>query len=390
MVRAAGSSVLFVSHWASRSGASIALLRFLRWFKTNGNRPFSILLPSDGELTPAFTELAETWSIDRGRGRPGRLPTSVLNRVGLGAWAQRYETADIRRFAARCSPGLIYVNSIASTHAINLLGLQVPILTHVHELEYWFRLTAGPALTGLLAQTRQFIACSNAVKENLIRKHGIAPDSIETIHESIPIDQIRAERKRQEVFEELRVPEGAAIVIGGGTDSWRKGADLFLQLACLVCKQHSDVYFVWVGGSRDDLWRIDHDVHLAGLRDKVRLTGMVARVSDYFAAADVFVLTSREDPYPLVCLEAAALEKPIVCFDNAGGMPEFVESDCGFIVPYLDIAAMADRVAFLLHSSEYRLRMGAAARRKVEHRHDISVAGPRIMEIIDRAIRPRG
>jgi glycosyltransferase involved in cell wall biosynthesis len=85
-------------------------------------------------------------------------------------------------------------------------------------------------------------------------------------------------------------------------------------------------------------------------------------------------------------LEAAALEKPIICFAGAGGMPEFVEDDCGFVVPYLDITAMAERVACLLDSPECRLKMGEAACRKVAQRHDISVAAPRIMEIIERTI----
>jgi glycosyltransferase involved in cell wall biosynthesis len=130
----------------------------------------------------------------------------------------------------------------------------------------------------------------------------------------------------------------------------------------------------------------EHDVHVAGLTEKVRFTGAVLKPADYLAAADVFVLTSREDPYPLVCLEAAAVAKPIVCFAGAGGMPEFVEEDCGFVVPYLDIMAMADRVVLLLDSLECRVTMGAAARRKVTERHDVSRAAPRIMEIIERTI----
>jgi glycosyltransferase involved in cell wall biosynthesis len=101
-------------------------------------------------------------------------------------------------------------------------------------------------------------------------------------------------------------------------------------------------------------------------------------------AADVFVLTSREDPYPLVCLEAAALEKPIVCFAGAGGMPEFVENDCGFVVPYLDIAAMGDHVVSLLDAPDLRVVIGRAARRKVSERHDVGKAAPRILEIIER------
>jgi len=262
----------------------------------------------------------------------------------------------------------------------------MPILTHVHELEYWFREMSGLALSSLLARTHQFIACSNAVRENLIREHSVASEKVETVHESIPVGQIRPERVRQQVRKELRVPDSAGLVIGGGRHTWRKGGDLFVQLAQVVCQERSNVYFAWIGSLPSEIADLEHDIRLAGLTEKVRVTGVVSKTADYFAAGDVFALTSRDDPYPLVCLEAAALEKPIVCFAGAGGMPEFVENDCGFVVPYLDLAAMADRVIFLLDSPECRIKMGTAARHKVEERHDISEAGPRIMEIIERAI----
>ena len=66
-------------------------------------------------------------------------------------------------------------------------------------------------------------------------------------------------------------------------------------------------------------------------------------------------------------------------------MPEFVEQDCGFVVPYLDLDSMAARVGELLDSDD-RLKMGAAAKRKVTERHDISQSGPRILEIIEKMI----
>jgi glycosyltransferase involved in cell wall biosynthesis len=384
MAQVARTGVLFVSHEASRTGAPIALLHFIRWFKKNGNRPFSILLLSDGDLTPDFTELGDTWAIDRSHWCPGGRRTSLLNGIGLGARARRSELAEIQRFADGCSPGLIYANSIASAPAIEMLQPRVPVLTHVHELKYLFRAMASSALSNLLAKTHQFIACSDVVKENLIREHGIAPDNVETVHESIPVDQVRASRTRQQVFAEMKIPGHATLIIGGGSHSWRKGADLFVQLARTLCRQRSDIYFAWIGGIPREIIEIEHDVRLAGLAEKVRLTGAVSKTADYFAAADLFALTSREDPYPLVCLEAAALGKPIVCFAGGGGMPEFVEEDSGVVVPYLDIMAMADCIGSLLDSPERRSMMGAAARCKVIQRHDVSVAAPRILELIER------
>lgn len=379
--------VLFVSHDATRTGAPIELLHFLRWFKRNGKHPFSVLLGGDGELVPKFEELADTWCIDCSRWRRHALRTRVLMTARLGSLARRAETWDIQRFAARRPTALIYANSIASAVAIERLMPRVPILTHVHELEFLFRVQPKKALSSLLTQTRQFIACSNAVRENLLSGHSVPAEKIETIHESIPVEDIRAERTREQVFRELHLPNDALLIMGSGTADWRKGPDLFVQLARLVCQERPHAYFAWVGGEWDtDLARLGHDVRLAGLSGRVRLTGTVSKPGDYFAAADVFVLTSREDPYPLVCLEAAAFGKPIVCFACGGGMPEFVEDDCGFVVPYLDIMAMAERVILLLDSLESRVRMGDSARQKVMRRHNISRTAPRIADIIERTI----
>jgi glycosyltransferase involved in cell wall biosynthesis len=376
--------ILFVSHDATRTGAPKALLHFLHWFKSNGRRPFSVLLGGGGELTVEFEQVACTWPMNVSRWGPERLRTKFLVASGVGKWAHSAEAKEVQKFAARSSPALVYVNSIASARALDLLSPRVPVLTHVHELESFFRVQPETALSGLLKHTRQFIAGSDAVKENLLCRHGVPAERVETVHESVPVGEIQAERSREQVLQELRIPNDAHLVIGSGTEDWRKGIDLFVLLAREICRKRADVYFAWMGGA--DLWRLEHDIRLAGLVERVRLTGAVVKYLDYLAAADVFALTSREDPYPLVCLEAAALGKPLVCFANAGGMPELVKGDCGFVVPYLDVAAMAERVIGLLEVSECRLKMGVVARSKILEHHDITVSGPRILGIIERTI----
>ena len=378
--------VSFIIPLGDRNGATTALLHFLRWFKANGRRPFSILVAQDGELINEYGKLADTWTADRSHWCPGGLRAQGLGALGLGRWAQRAERADLRRFAGRCSPGLIYVNSVTSEGArlVERLELRIPVLMHVHALEFFLHREAA-SLPVVLSQATQFIACSDAVRENLIRRHGVMPDRIETVHEAIPVEEVRSKRTRAEILQELQLPDGALLVAACGNLYWGKGADLFVQLARGVCRQCSNAYFVWIGpADPQEVARFRHDVRLLGLEQRVRLTGAVHRTADYLTATDVFVLTSREDSFPLACLEAAALGKPIVCFREAGGMPEFVEHDCGFIVPYLDVAAMSDGVICLLDSLECRLKMGEAARRKVMQRHDISVAAPRIMDIIER------
>jgi glycosyltransferase involved in cell wall biosynthesis len=176
--------------------------------------------------------------------------------------------------------------------------------------------------------------------------------------------------------------------VGSGYETWRKGKDLFVQLAFRVRQLlgTGNVHFLWVGGQikGEEYQELSHDIKMAGLDQYVHFCGEVSNPLDYFSASDVFVLLSREDPYPLVCLEAAILGKPVLCFDNAGGMPEFVENDAGFIVPYLDMNAMADKVIELLHDKSLREKIGERAAQKVQERHTVSVAAPQIVKVINQ------
>jgi len=63
------------------------------------------------------------------------------------------------------------------------------------------------------------------------------------------------------------------------------------------------------------------------------MPGQVADVVPALCAANAFALTSREDPYPTVAIEALAAGLPVVAFENSGGIPELlVETGAGAAV----------------------------------------------------------
>lgn len=381
--------ILFVNHSPTRNGAPMMLLHFLRWLQTNGTRRFSTLFVDGGELLGEFASTGKTWIASESHWGPNGVRAQAAKGIGIPWLSQAAERADLRRFAASCSPGLIYLNGFhrASFRLVALLDLGVPILTHVHELGLLFRAQAGCVKDEMLSHTTRFIACSNAVKKNLIRQHAVNPASIEVVHESIAVSEVKPRRDREDILQELRFPADAVVIGGCGTVAWNKGTDIFVRLAETVCKQRDRARFVWVGsGFGCEVQQYEHDVQMIGLGGKVRFTGHVAAPADYLSAADIFLLPSREDSFPLTCLEAAALGKPIVCFADAGGMPEFVEEDAGFVVPYLDVEGMAGRLIALVDSEECRHTLGQAAHRKVVERHDVSKTGPRIAEIIETTI----
>jgi glycosyltransferase involved in cell wall biosynthesis len=64
--------------------------------------------------------------------------------------------------------------------------------------------------------------------------------------------------------------------------------------------------------------------------------------------ADLFFLSSREDPFPLVMLEAGYAETPIIGFKGAGGVNDFLAAHPELLVEYTDEAHAANKIETVL------------------------------------------
>ena len=288
--------------------------------------------------------------------------------------------------------GLVYSNTIANGSLLRAIShLNCPVITHVHELEQLIQYFGSRNCRLVLRHSQRFIAVSQAVKDNLVSRHGAPLESIDVVHSSIPLSVNSSKDKQQtrsRILEKLGIPHESLIVGACGSTSYQKGADLFVRLARVVCERHQGppIHFVWVGPDTRELRfsALRRQVDRFGLSGRVHFIGKQPGPLDYFAAFDVFALTSREDSLPLVILEAASVGKPIVCFGCAGGAKEFVEEDCGFVIPTLDVELMAERTILLLSSYELRERFGRRASQKFQEKHTIERAAPTSVGVIQR------
>lgn len=82
-----------------------------------------------------------------------------------------------------------------------------------------------------------------------------------------------------------------------------------------------------------------------------------------YSAADLFAIPSRADNCPLVVLEAMACGTPVVGFP-AGGIPELISNQTGWLAPSIDAEAFARTLATALASSEELGSKGIAARQR--------------------------
>ena len=356
--------ILFVSHEASRTGAPIFLLNVIRFLSGHFNLNCIILLCSGGELEQEFRALGPTIVL----ANRNKLDPLILNSLKK------------RRIK------LIYSNTISNGMVqFQLQKLGCPVLCHVHELGFSIERHFGEEnLKCVLASTTKFLTGSKAVERYFREQQKLPSERLALAYPFIATRE-NVRLAQQKLACSLDIPENAIVVGACGTLGWRKGTDLFLQVARRVInRDNKPIFFIWVGGpiSHGDYHNLQYDAHLMGIDRQILFTGAVSSHLPYFARFDIFVLPSREDPFPLVVLDAASLGIPIVCFDNAGGAPEFVENDSGIVVPYLDVNRMADALIKLMQDEVLRETLGKRAREKVIEHHDTSVGGKRIAEII--------
>jgi glycosyltransferase involved in cell wall biosynthesis len=379
-------SVLFISHDASRTGATLLLLHLLQWLRKASNIPFSLLLRRHGPLTTAFAELCQVFEvtpsapIDRAR-------AALRRRLGGSRDSGNIDLRHVLEKFRGQPPALIYSNTLTNGEVLrSLAALECPVLTHAHELDHSVRVFAGDeGFKQTLKLSTRYIAGSEAVREYLRKQCGVPDDRMRVVRAFINTsDWLSNTRSRDvELRQRLGISERDYVVGAIGTVDWRKGADVFVRVARSVSaiRPARDIHFIWIGTcSETKRYELMFDARRFGVGDRVHFVGAMpeAEVAKHISTLDLLCLPSREEPFGIVMLEAACRGLPTVCFADAGGAPEFVEDDCGYVVPYLDDGAMAARIVELVSQPQLRAALGQRAKEKTIAEYDVNVAAPKI------------
>jgi len=387
-------AVLFVGYDAYRAGAQIELLHVLRWLGDRRICKSTLLLKEGGDLLADYERCLPTRVLhNRAKQRSVGVRARDLVERRLGLTPE----SGLRRLVRGQRFDLIYANSAAVFPFVPILAklCGAPVVCHVHELEGSILKYCGlAAFREAVDSAAGIVAVSGAVEQTLKSRYGIPVDKIQRIYEGIATDDFRVvtAQERAAARARLKLPDHAFVVGGCGTMDWRKAPDVFLQIARKLAHDERRFEFVWVGGQLNGLqhFTLQHDATRFGIDRLMHFVGPQAHTRDFFAAFDAFFLSSREDPFPLVCLEAAALGLPVLCFEESGGMPEFVEQDAGRVIPYLDVDLAAACLRELASDSELRARLGLRAAEKVRARFDIQNIAPQVAAVVNRYARKHG
>lgn len=378
--------LLFISHDASRTGASflaVGIFNHLKnIFKLNAYIKFLGGGPLKLEILPDHIIEEKKYKLNY---------FNIFNRfvnktLGYHYYPTSHAEAKIKYYT-RCGFTHYYGNTVLSLPELVEIHASIPharFIVHIHELD-----SHNQDFVDELSYANQhsfvFIAASKLVQQNLIEQYGIAPGKIHMVYEFINVEIITEKSK---LLQDTTVSESGFVVSASGYASFRKGFDFFVELSHTFKNRFPDfpVYFRWVGKVSEELLNIVHEQAEKNEQEaNLILTGEMENPYPFYNQSSVFMLTSREDPFPLVVLEHALLGKPVICFDKGTGSSEFVmEYDAGMVIPYFQMDAAVNAISQLYHNQELYHHYAANANAGAQH-FDIGIMCDKIRSIVEHA-----
>ena len=327
----------------------------------------------------------------------------------VGTWMaeiefMRYRPRKALR-AALAGCDLIQVVSGSPACALAVRGLGVPVSLQCATLAMIERrrtLSAGPPVLRTWRQlmTRashhldykalalvDAVQVENSWMERLARS--LRPDADRTVRFAPPGVDAGVFRPRGS-----RALDATGYVLCvGRLDDPRKNVGLLLEAYARLVSGLSEpppqLILAGAGGPDASFWE---RATALGVRERIRYIAKPNRdeLIALYQGAACFALSSAEEGFGMVLIEAMACGVPVVATRCGGPEGIVTDGEDGFLVPLDDAKAMADRLRQLLTDGELNRRMGQCARQTIERRYDERVAGEVFVEMWDRLVRKSG
>ncbi len=320
--------ILYVSHASNISGAPLLSLNIVKALKEEFDFEVHVMLMSGGCLEKEFLKYGTVYNIE----------DSVEKATEIVEMLYRYGVK------------MSICNTVLSGDIVKILNqAKFKVLSLVHELPWIIKLYNAETKSRNIANySDKIVFASTYVKDryqdildvNIKNKSSIIPQGLyneNVINYNCKSDKINTKNLLKI---DLGLKRENKILLGMGFGDERKGIDLFVNLAKQLYLEDRNIFFVWVGNI---------DINFIKLRcgddfinnSNIIFTGSDMDVGRYFDLADLFLLTSREDPFPSVVLESMSLGTPVIGFKNAGGFVDVIkENETGFLAELENIDAM--------------------------------------------------
>jgi glycosyltransferase involved in cell wall biosynthesis len=265
----------------------------------------------------------------------------------------------------------------------------VAVLWHVHTAlnpQVRIRLQNVAKFRLFSAPVARIVCVSSHLAEEIVRRGAprakvvVYPNSIDGRRFPVVSDPEREQARR-----ELGLPPDAEVLLHFSWDWWIKGGDLLLRAVKQLVPSRAGRLVAVTVGDTEAAYATSREL---GLGDHVRALEARPDVRPLFAAADVFVASSRAEGSPAAVLEALASGVPVVATRIPGHVPPPADIPA-FRLADLDAASIAREVAYVLDGIGAMRSAARAARDQLHRLLDIDAWADGMCDLYADALHAR-
>lgn len=345
--------VMYLTHTAKLGGAEKSLYNLIKNIDTSMYEPI-LVCGENGELVESIKKLGVRAEV---------IPMKQINTKYKIKGLYRLATTSIklRNFIKANKIDVVHNNTYRARFFGTIAGFMsnIKIITHVRDIMHWTFIEKE-----LTKFEDRIIAISNAVNNHIFDQiDSNERIKVSRIYNGVDIDEFNPNTLEKSILRDEYSIDEDKIILGavGRFDEWKR-FDLFVEAANILKEKYNNLYFFIVGDSfNEEQDKIKSNIKKLiakyELNDNVILTGYRRDVSTVMNSFDIFVLTSDNEPFGRVLIEALSLNLPIVSTNN-GGAPEIVKENInGILVNYNDKVALAKGIETILDDLNLRKSM---------------------------------
>jgi glycosyltransferase involved in cell wall biosynthesis len=115
--------------------------------------------------------------------------------------------------------------------------------------------------------------------------------------------------------------------------------------------------------------------------DGVIFLKFTKKIPSLLKASDIFILTSVYDASPRSLMEAMCMGKPCIA-TSVGGIPDYLDSECGVLIEPGNPELLAKEITYLLKNPHVAASLGRKARERMLKEHDIGKNIDKVLDIL--------
>jgi len=207
------------------------------------------------------------------------------------------------------------------------------------------------------------VAVSDFVAKSMIGS-GLRSDRIEVIFVGVEIPATISQADRESARKRFAIRQESLVLGNVAALVPEKGHVLLLRAFADLRAKFPQCILLLAGGGREQA-NLQALVRQLRLEEVVKFPGFVSDVECVYAATDIFVFPSHQEPLACAMLSAMAYGLPVVAFDRGGNPEAIVDAENGLLVKELDPSALAAAIARLIAHPDEATRLGGAARETV-------------------------